>query len=210
MSKGEIIDFVVLRIENELDKYEKTETIPHTVLEGTYSINEIRDHYYHKLDPRYQKLADTLYDDYRKHIGQNIDSLRKALRREYTSVVSSLATEHDSFRFKEITNLYRPDMNPVRALYYQTRELFRRFNSEDPDHYWLKDLITDREYNNIILDALGRDIARLERVIKRYYMPLVENSSDVPLELFHARQTLKDFRHYYGFFEGALYWQPDE
>ena len=154
MSKGEIIDFVVLRIENELDKYEKTETIPHTVLEGTYSINEIRDHYYHKLQPRYQKLADTLYKDYRKHISRNIGSLRKALRREYTALVNNLATDHDSFRFKEITNLYRPTMNPIRALYYQTRELFRRFNPEDPHHYWLKDLITDREYNNIILDEL--------------------------------------------------------
>ena len=45
MSKGEIIDFVVLRITTELDKFQRTKTIPHTILEGAIEIDEIRDVY---------------------------------------------------------------------------------------------------------------------------------------------------------------------
>ena len=120
--------------------------------------------------------------------------------------MNNLNTTHDSFWFKDVMNLYRPNMNPVRALYYQTREVTRRYNPEDPHHYWLKDLITDREFNNILLDALSRDIKKLERIIKRYYLPLTEVSQDVPLELFHAKQQLKDFRAYYLFFDSTKSW----
>ena len=49
MSKGEIIDFVVLRIQNDLDKFQRTKTIPHTLLEGTYDIEEIKSVYYNSL-----------------------------------------------------------------------------------------------------------------------------------------------------------------
>ena len=206
MSNGEIIDFNVLRIQSELDRYQKTKTIPHALLEGTYSINEIQDLYFDKLEPKYQKIATRLHKEYFGHLKDNVDNLRNALRRDYTSVMKNLNTEHDSFWFRDVMNLYRPGMNPVRALYYQTREVTRRYNPEDPHHYWLKDLVTDREFNNILLDALARDIRKLERIIKRYYIPLTNVSPDVPLELFHAKQTLKDFRAYYMFFQSTKDW----
>ena len=148
--------------------------------------------------------------EYHQNIGKNIESLKKALKKDYASVVKHKATEHDSFRFKEIMNSYRPGMNPVRAMYYQAREVTRRYNPEHPYHYWLIDLITDKEYNNIILDALAKDVKKLEKIIARYYFPLVKNSRGVPLELFHAKQQLKDFKYYYLFFRNIKDWSPDE
>ena len=209
MGNGEIIDFNVLRIQSELDRYQRTKTIPHSLLEGTYSISEIKDLYFDKLAPKYQKIATRLHKEYYGHLESNIESLRTALRRDYTSVMKNLNTEHDSFWFKDVMNLYRPGMNPVRALYYQTREVTRSYNPDDPHHYWLKDLITDREFNNILLDALHTDVKKLERIIKRYFVPLTENSPDVPLELFHAKQQLKDFRAYYLFFRSTRDWDKE-
>jgi len=210
MSKGEIIDFVVLRITTELDKFQRTKTIPHTLLEGALELQEIRDVYYDKLPAKYQKIFNKVLKEYHQNIGENFESLKLAMKKDYARVVNNMSTEHESFRFKEIMNLYRPGMNPVRAMYYQTREVIRRFNPEHPFHYWLVDLVTDLEYNNIILDALGKDVRKLERIIKRYYFPLIEHGDGVPLELFHAKQQLKDFRHYYIFFRGLKNWMPDE
>jgi len=210
MSKGEIIDFEVLRIQNDLDQFQRTKTIPHTLLEGTYDIEEIMNVYYKKLSSKHQKLADKIYKEYLEKIDENIDTLKKAMKKDYARVVKNMATEHESFYFKEIMNLYRPSINPVRALYYQTRDVTRRYNPEHPYHYWLIDLVSDLEFNNIILDALRKDIGKLERVIKRYYFPLVKKTEGVPLEMFHAKQQLKDFRHYYQFFRGVKDWQPDE
>jgi len=210
MSKGEIIDFVVLRITTELDKFQRTKTIPHTLLEGAIELQEIQEVYYEKLSKEYQKIFDELLKEYHQNIGKNFESLKKAMKKDYARVVNNMSTEHESFRFKEIMNLYRPTINPVRALYYQTREVIRRFNPEHPFHYWLVDLITDYEYNDILLDALGKDVRKLEKIIKRYYFPLINHGDGVPLELFHAKQQLKDFRHYYLFFRGLRDWSPDE
>ncbi len=210
MSKGEIIDFVVLRIQSELDRYQRTKTIPHSILDGTYDIEEVADLYIDKLTPKYQRLAKKLQKEYYENISDNLEGLKETLRKEYTSVMNNLATNHDSFYFSEVMNLYRPDMNPVRALYYQTREVIRRYNSEDPHHYWLIDLITDREYNNIICDSLAKDIKKLERIIKRYYIPITKLDDWVPLELFHAKRTVQDYRHFYSFFQDVLHFKPDE
>ena len=210
MSKGEIIDLVVLRIQSDLDIFQRSKTIPHTILEGTYDIEEIKNVYYDNLSAKHKKIADKLYKEYYERIEENVDSLKLAMKKDYARVVKNLASEHESFYFKEIMNSYRPGMNPLRALYYQTRDVIRRFNPEHPYHYWLIDMVTDLEYNNIILDALRKDIGKLERIIKRYYFPLVKNSEGVPLELFHAKQQLKDFRHYYQFFRGIKDWAPDE
>jgi|TARA_R110001606_G_scaffold340827_1_gene489138 hypothetical protein len=210
MSKGEIIDFVVLRITTELDKFQRTKTIPHTLLEGAIEIDEIRDVYYDQLPAKYQKILNQLLKEYDSQVIDSIESMKLAMKKDYARVIKNMSTEHDSFIFKEIMNSYRPGINPIRALYYQAREVVRRYNPEDPSHYWLIDLITDLEFNNIILDALGTDVKKLEKIIKRYYFPLTKHGSGIPLELFHAKQQLKDFRHYYQFFRNLKDWQPDE
>lgn len=210
MSKGEIIDFVILRITTELDKFQRQKTIPHTLLEGAIEIDEIKDTYYEKLSPKYQKIFNRLLKEYHQNIGKNVESLKTAMKKDYARVINNMSTEHESFRFKEVMNSYRPGINPVRALYYQARDVTRRYNSEHPYHYWLIDLVEDTEFNNIILDALGKDVRKLERIIKRYYFPLVNHGDGIPLELFHAKQQLKDFKHYYLFFRGIKEFRPDE
>ena len=83
------------------------------------------------------------YTQYNERIDENVDSLKLAMKKDYARVVKNMSTEHESFRFKQIMNSYRPGMNPVRALYYQTRDVIRRYNPEHPYHYWLIDLVTD-------------------------------------------------------------------
>lgn len=210
MNKGEIINFVVLRIQNELDKFQRTKTIPHNILDGVYNIEDIKEKYYNELSPQHQKIATRLYKEYNKNVEKSFDTLKIALRKEYANVINNLATEHHSFYFDSIMKNYRTNMNPVRAIYYDAREMLRKFSYNNPHHQWLLDLLQDTEYKNILLDALGQDIKRLEKIIKRYHHAVIKHNVGIPLELFHAKQQLKDFRHYYGFFEGASNWLVDE
>ena len=83
MSKGEIIDFVVLRIQNDLDKFQRTKTIPHTLLEGTYDIEEIKNVYYDSLSPKHQKIADRLYKEY----NERIDEFNIPRSRDYFQII---------------------------------------------------------------------------------------------------------------------------
>jgi hypothetical protein len=181
--KGEVINFEVLRIQSELDNYSRTTTLPHLLLNGAYNLDEIFDAYYDKLTPKHKLIADHLKSNYATTLTNCITSLRIALKKEYAAVVNDLSTEHESFIFDHVMNKYRPGMNPVRALYYEIREVKRTFSSE-------------------------KDITRLEKIIARYYLPIVKNSTDIPLELFHAKQTISDFRHYAGVFrdiDGSMF-----
>jgi len=204
-----VVDILCIRIQSELNRYEETGTVPHDLLEGAFSINDIKEcmPYY---SPKHKKLATKLITDYEVFIEKSIPHLRKNLRKEYNSIINKLETSSSDFMFPTILIKYRNDINPVKALFYETRDMFRRFNPENPVHHWLLELVSDKEFSNQLLDALSRDIKRLERIISRYYWPFTKHDDNIPLELFHARQLMKDFRHYYNFFMGAQLWSPDE
>jgi len=206
----DVVDFVLLRIQHELQKYAKSKTIPFDLLEGSYSIDDIKVYYYGQLSEDYKKIADALINDYEKKIKKNLDSLKLALRKDYTSTINLLETDSSDFKFPSVLSKYRRNINPIRALFYEIRELVRSFNTDNEYHHWLYGLITDNDYNNKIIDALSIDIKRLEKIVSRYYLPMTKYTNKIPLELFHARQLIKDFQHYKNTFTRIKYWNPDE
>ena len=206
---SDVVDFVLLRIQNELEKYKKSKTIPFDLLEGAYSIDDIKQGYYDKLTTKYQKIADSLIKDYEQKIVNNLDSLKIALRKDYSSTITQLETEKSDFKFPSVLIKYRPNINPVRAIFYEIREITRSYNIENEYHAWLLSLLQNAEYNNKIIDALSIDIRRLEKVVSRYYLPLTQYTDSIPLELFHARQLIKDFRHYKNAFISLKAWDPE-
>jgi hypothetical protein len=206
---SDVVDFVLLRIQNELEKYKKSKTIPFDLLEGAYSIDDIKQGYYNKLTPKYQRIADNLIKDYEKKINYNLDSLKVALRNDYASTMSQLETDSSDFKFPSVLIKYRPNINPVRALFYEVREITRSYNIENEYHAWLLGLIQNLEYSNKIVDALSIDIRRLEKIVSRYYLPLTKYTDKIPLELFHARQLIKDFQHYRTTFIALKSWDPE-
>ncbi len=206
---NDVVDFVLLRIQNELEKYQRTKTIPFDLLEGAYSIDDIKNSYYEKLSAKHKKIADALVREYEKKIKQSLDSLKRALRKDYTSTISQLETESADFKFPSVLVKYRTNINPIRALFYEAREIIRSYNPDNEYHTWLLGLLTDCEYNNKIVDALSIDIKRLEKIVSRYYLPMIKYTDSIPLELFHARQLIKDFRHYRNTFITIKSWDPE-
>lgn len=210
MIVSSVIDFICIRIQAELDKFEKTKTIPHDLLDGIWSIEDIEKCKPH-MTKLYQKRADKLISEYSQNMSKDLSVLRESLKKEYSHSLTNARTRDSDFVFPNIMKKYRTDINPVRALYYETRNMVRRYNPENYNHQWLAELITDRSFNNSILDALEHDIKRIEKILKRYYWPLLKlNEKEIPLELFHARQHIKDARYYYEFFLNMQDWQPDE
>lgn len=205
---SDIINFVCLRILSELDKFEKTKTIPHALLDGAFTMEDIEECREH-MSPKYRRLANRLIKEYNTAISTSIDSMRESLKKDYNHIVSHAYTNSDDFWFPAIASEYRSEINPVRALYYEVRTMVNTYNDENDKHVWLAGLITDKEFNNLLLDALAADISQIEHLLKRYYWPMLKHSKTIPLELFHARQVMKDARHYYTFFENLQYWDPE-
>lgn len=204
-----VFDFVLLRIQSELDKYQKTKTLPHDLLEGAYTIDDIKNKYYQLLSPAHQKIADRLLEDYCQTMDKSLNSIKQALRKDYAAVMRNLETEKSEFMLPSVLSKYRAGINPVKALFYELRTVTRTFDHENEYHQWLLGLIADNHYNNMIVDALAIDIKRLEKIVSRYYLPMTRYTDSIPLELFHARQLIKDFRHYLGTFITAKHWDPE-
>ena len=205
---SDIINFVCLRIQSELDKFEKTRTIPHALLDGVFTMEDI-ENCKENMSPKYQRLAKRLMKEYNVNVESNIESMRESLKRDYNHILNHAYTNSNDFWFPTIATEYRKDINPVRALYYEVRTMVNTYNNENDKQVLLAGLITDKTFNNQLLDALAADISQIENLLKRYYWPMLKHSKTIPLELFHARQVMKDARHYFKFFENLQNWDPE-
>lgn len=204
----DIINIKCARIQTELDRFNRSGVIPHELLEGVYSVEDIKE-CLQDLGEEYEWTAFKLISDYTINMRENLTDLKTALRAEYTSVTNGLDSTSSEFVFPTVMSRYRASINPITALYYDARELLRSFNPNNQRHEWLLGLLQDREFNNKIVDALSRDIVRLERIVSRYYWPMHKLSDNIPLEVFHARQLTKDFKHYITVFNSILEWDPN-
>jgi len=204
----DIISFKCVRIQSELERYERSKIIPHDLIEGTYSIDDIEECLCH-FDAKNQYIATKLIKAYKNNMAKHFEEIKVELRNEYSVVISNLETLSTDFQFPTVLRRYRPDINPVTALYYESRELVRSFDHYNDRHQWLLGLIQDREFNNQLVDALSKDIVRLDRIVSRYYWPMHKLSNDIPLELFHSRQITTDFKHYITMFRSMLEWEPN-
>ena len=205
----EVIDFICVRIQSELEKFSKTGTLPHDLLDGVYTIEDIESCKKH-FTKRQVRLANKITKEYDRQTRESLDSLKSALKKEYAALTRQSRTRSGDFTFPHIIKKYRPGINPIRALYYDARDMTRRYNPTSDHHIWLVGLLTDLEFNNSLLNALEADVKRLERIIKRYYWPILKHDTGIPLELFHARQLIKDGRYYAQFFHNLQKWEPEE
>jgi len=204
----DIISFKCVRIQGELDRFQRSNVIPRDLVEGAYSIDDIHE-CMPNFSKKHQRIASKLIDAYTVNMKKHLDEIKVSLRTEYSIVIESLETNNADFKFPTIMHRYRPDLNPITAIYYDCRELMRKFNAADPRHEWLLGLLQDREFSNRMTDALSKDIIRLERIISRYYWPMHKLSNHIPLELFHARKLTTDFKHYITMFSSILEWEPN-
>lgn len=203
MSK--VVDFKCLRIQVELDKFIKTNTLPHALFEGMFSVEDI-EHCYDEFNLEHKRAATKLIKTYRQSIRENETSLYETFKTDYYKTIETLRTRSEIFRFDNILSKYRITINPVTAIYYEAREALRKKDKDSTYIKWIHSLVTDKEFNNLLQDALYHDVRILEKIINRYYWPLKNASKDIPMEIYHARRIIKDFMSHLTFFQNSLDW----
>jgi hypothetical protein len=206
---SEIVDFTCVQIQSGLDDYDRTGIIPEDLMEGVYTADDILS-CLRQLPQDYSSTGNALIRAYTRKQQKNLKKIKQDLKDEYHHLLGNLSTTHYGLVFPSVINRYRIDINPVAALYYDCRELTRHFNPEDDRHIWLHSVVTDKKLNNTILDALSRDIKHIEKFVKKYHWSLTNLSDSIPLELFHARQIIKDFSQFYVFFAGIVDFEPED
>jgi len=206
----DIINFNNIRLTTELDKFKRHNyTIPNTFLDGTFTILDLKENY-DMFGAKHKKLADKLVELYNVTIRQSEDGLYKSLLNEYKSFLKNQQTRNPGWAFPAVMKNYRANINPIRALYYDTKDMMHRYNVHNDHHGWLLSLLKDKETHHRILDAILLDRRRVDKILN-FYHPLFEAASiQPPIELMHLRVLRNDLLNYANLFTKIYKWQPDE
>jgi len=139
-----------------------------------------------------QKVADDLIEVYKIYASKNLARIKHNLRSEYNEILNEQQSRSSEFAFPEIMNKYRDSINPLLALHYEIKRWSWNYDPDDLYQQWLIDTVSDHFFHTKVTTALKEDIIVFKNIIKKYSI-LFEVDKEIPLELFHAKQRIKEF-----------------
>ena len=208
MSK-DIINFDAIRLTTELNKYKLHKSIPNSFLDGTYTILDLKENY-EQFSAKHKKLADRLIEQYNVELRQSEEGLYSSLLNEYRAFLRNQETRKAHWAFPAVMKNYRVNINPVRALYYETKTTMKTYNDYNDHHGWLKELVTDKEFFMRVTDAIVRDRKNVDKIINFYYPLFQDAKFPMPIELAHLKTLRKDLLDYANLFTNAKNWNLEE
>lgn len=207
MSK-DIINFDAIRLTTELNKYKLHKSIPNSFLNGTYTMLDLKENY-DQFSSKHKKLADRLMNQYNVELRQSEDGLYSSLLNEYRAFLRNQETRKPHWAFPAVMKNYRVNINPVRALYYETKSTMKTYNHYNDHHGWIKELVTDKEFYMRITDAIIRDRKNVDKIINFYYPLFQDAKFPIPIELSHLKTLRKDLLDYANLFTHAKNWHSE-
>lgn len=200
MSK-DIINFDAIRLTTELNKYQRHKEIPNSFLDGTFTILDVKE-ILPTLAKKHQIIANKLIKQYDVDIRNSKGGLLKTFLNEYRSFLNNQHTRNERWVFPSVMKKYRYNINPVRALTYDVREMAYSYNTENEHHIWLQELITEPNFYHRIIQDIIKDRKKVDKIIN-YYVPLFNTANlnfEEPLEMKHLRTLRTDLLEYANLF----------
>jgi hypothetical protein len=208
MSK-DIINFDAIKLTTELNKYNRHKAIPNTFFDGTYTILDVRE-LYHSLSPKAQKIADTLIEQYNVDVKQSEEGLYKSFLNEYKAYLRNQHTRQEKWMYPPVMKKYRANINPVRAITYDVREMAYSYNNNDDHHVWLSQLITEPNFYHRVIQDIIKDREKVDKILN-YYIPIYSVATfKMPMEIKHLQTLRQDLLEYAKLFTEFRNYDPDE
>ena len=208
MSK-DIINFDAIKLTTELNKYKRHKAIPASFFDGTFTILDVRE-LYDSLPSKHQKIADALIEQYNVDVKQSEDGLYKSFLNEYKAFLRNQHTRNEKWVFKPVMKKYRSNINPVRAISYDVREMAYAYNSHDEHHIWLSELITEPNFYHRIIQDIVKDRQKVDKILN-YYIPIYQVANfKIPMEIKHLQTLRQDLLEYAKLFTEFRNYNPDD
>ena len=204
----DVINFNAIRLTTELNKYHKHKSIPTAFFDGTFTIPDVLE-LLPALSKKYQRIALNLIDQYKVNLKSSKEELHKSLLNEYTAFLENQHTRNERWIYPAVLKKYRKNINPIRALVYECREIIYSFDHHNEHHGWIHSLVTNPEVYHKIIEDVIKDRAKVDKILN-YYVPLYEAGDlDIPLEIRHLRTLRNDLLEYANFFTSLRKWDPE-
>lgn len=208
MSK-DIINFDAIRLTTELNKYNRHKAIPASFFDGTFTILNVRE-LYDSLPPKQQKIADALIEQYNVDVKQSEEGLYTSFLNEYKAFLRNQHTRHDKWVYTPVMKKYRSNINPVRAISYDVREMAYSYNNNDDHHVWLSQLITEPNFYHRVIQDIVKDRQKVDKILN-YYIPIYTVAKfKMPMEIKHLQTLRTDLLEYAKLFTEFRNYDPDD
>lgn len=206
---SDIIDFRLVRFESLLLSFAKTNEIPTDFLDGTMDLEYLSIKYKSQLSEYHNKLVSKLKRLMTSKLRNSADNVLESFMEEYIHFYNNQCTKEDKWRIHEVASKYRPNLNPIRALYYEILRVMNGYNPENSVHHIVVDLFMDNEWRNTIINCVTKDIVTIDKILSTYHMPL-EKIGEKPFEFLYLVELRKDLNTARNVFRSMEHWSPDE
>jgi len=206
---SDIIDFRLVRFESLLIKFAKTNEIPNEFLDGTMDLEYLSIKYKNNLSEYHSKIVSKLKRLLTSRIKKSAKNVLVTFMEEYYYFYTNQCTKEMKWHHEEVMSKYRKNLNPIRALYYETLNIMSAYNPQSEVHQFVVDLFSDAEWRNAIITCITKDIRVIDKITSTYHYPL-EQIGEKPFEFLYLVELKKDLVSARGVFRSMEHWSPDE
>ncbi len=206
---SDIIDFRLVRFESLLIKFAKTNEIPNQFLDGTMDLEYLSIKYKNNLSEYHSKIVSKLKRLLTSRIKKSAKNVLVTFMEEYYYFYTNQCTKEMKWHHEEVMSKYRKNLNPIRALYYETLNIMSAYNPQSEVHQFVVDLFSDAEWRNAIITCITKDIRVIDKITSTYHYPL-EQIGEKPFEFLYLVELKKDLVSARGVFRSMEHWSPDE
>ncbi len=206
---SDIIDFRLVRFESLLIKFAKTNEIPNQLLDGTMDLEYLSIKYKNNLSEYHSKIVSKLKRLLTSRIKKSAKNVLVTFMEEYYYFYTNQCTKEMKWHHEEVMSKYRKNLNPIRALYYETLNIMSAYNPQSEVHQFVVDLFSDAEWRNAIITCITKDIRVIDKITSTYHYPL-EQIGEKPFEFLYLVELKKDLVSARGVFRSMEHWSPDE
>ena len=205
----DIIDFRLVRFESLLIKFAKTNEIPNEFVDGSMDLEYLSTKYKDSLTEYHAKIVSKLKRLLTSKIKKSAKNVIVIFMEEYYYFYIHQCTKEKKWHHEIVMSKYRKNINPIRALYYETLNLMSAYNPENEVHQFVVDLFLDAEWRNAIITCITKDIKVIDKITSTYHYPL-EKIGEKPFEFLYLVELKKDLVSARSVFRSMEHWSPDE
>lgn len=146
----------------------------------------------HEVKKLYSKLV-LAYQRQTKNDSEIDLQLRYDLEDSYFIVIENFLTKGSTYYFPSILKKYRPNINPVRALYFDVQEVNIKYITEDENHQFINNRFKSEDFFKRLMIDIEKDLKGLRTIEKKYKDTKKRHSFfTLPISYYHIQDMIKD------------------
>ena len=169
-----IINLTKAKLHRQIKAFDTTGTIPEYFSEGRYK-SKFSSAYlaidYWKNEFKDKKTQKLLQEIKKQIINFKIEKYhqnKNSFANDYFTLQNTYNSNKADFKFPTVLIKYRPEIHPVRALYYDLQATQLEYDKDNKTHIWFLDLFNNHAWLDNLIESIKFDNENLKRLIKRH------------------------------------------